>query len=184
MYDVKMIACVDLDYNIGYNNELLFHIKDDMKHFVNLTKGKTVVMGLKTWLSIPEKNRPLSDRHNIILTTHPEDFKNGENYEFMTLYEFQLKVAKEQMEVCSDPKQIYVIGGEIIYNLFIDTCNTINLTIVMTVADKTDACLPKNYITKEFYVENRSEIYYDTENDLYYYFETLKRKNNNKDENR
>lgn len=174
MYEMSLIACIDLNYAIGYKNELLFHIKDDMKHFVNLTKGHTVVMGSKTWNSIPVKNRPLKDRNNIIITTKLYAYKNAENCEFMTYYDFLNKMKEYKLN--DNHEKIYIIGGEAIYNLFIDYCNKIKLTVVMTTVDEYDSTLPKITIEKDFDLEDKSDIYYDEENDLYYYFATFIRK--------
>lgn len=57
---------------IGYNNQLLYHIKEDLKHFKELTTDQVVIMGRKTYESLPEKVRPLPQRINIIVTSRPE----------------------------------------------------------------------------------------------------------------
>ena len=64
---IKIIVAVDENGAIGRNNDLLFHIKDDLKNFKILTTNNTVVMGRNTWESLPIK--PLPNRENIVLTT-------------------------------------------------------------------------------------------------------------------
>ena len=67
---IAMIAAVDANNGIGYNNNLLFHNKEDMQHFRNVTLGKTVVMGRKTAQSLPRGFLP--HRNNLILSFSPE----------------------------------------------------------------------------------------------------------------
>jgi dihydrofolate reductase len=54
---------------IGRNNRMPWHIKEDLKHFYELTKGHVVIMGINTWNSLPGKTRPLADRTNVVLTS-------------------------------------------------------------------------------------------------------------------
>ena len=63
---MKLIVAVDSKWGIGKNNDLLFHLKADMKHFVEHTKGKTVIMGSNTLRSFPN-GMPLKGRTNIVL---------------------------------------------------------------------------------------------------------------------
>ena len=67
---ISAIVAINEDWGIGYNNDLLEHIPADLKFFKTMTTGKTVVMGLNTWNSLPKK--PLPDRMNIII--EPTDF--------------------------------------------------------------------------------------------------------------
>ena len=62
---ISAIVAVNEDWGIGYNNDLLEHIPADLKFFKTMTTGKTVVMGLNTWNSLPKK--PLPNRFNIII---------------------------------------------------------------------------------------------------------------------
>ena len=63
---ISAIVAVDNNWGIGYNGNLLEHIPDDLKYFKQLTSNKMVVMGRKTWDSLPIK--PLPDRLNIVIT--------------------------------------------------------------------------------------------------------------------
>lgn len=65
---LSMIAAISRNNCIGKNGKLPWNIKEDMEHFKQLTVGKTVIMGRKTWESIPEKFRPLPNRTNIVVT--------------------------------------------------------------------------------------------------------------------
>ena len=65
---IHLIVAMTKNKVIGNNNKLLWQITDDMKLFKSLTLHNTVIMGRKTWESIPENFRPLSNRNNIVLT--------------------------------------------------------------------------------------------------------------------
>ena len=69
---IEMIVTAGICREIGKDNKLLWNLKDDMKHFVNVTKGKNVVMGRKTFDSFP--NRPLKGRNNYVLSNSQEAF--------------------------------------------------------------------------------------------------------------
>ena len=64
---ISCIAAVNNDYGIGKNGNLLFHLKEDMERFKELTTGKTVIMGRKTLDSLPG-GKPLPNRDNIVIT--------------------------------------------------------------------------------------------------------------------
>lgn len=66
---LNAIAAVDKNYGIGYKNELLIHIPNDLKHFKEITLNNIVVMGRKTYESLP--NGALPDRLNIVITSSP-----------------------------------------------------------------------------------------------------------------
>ncbi len=68
---ISIIVAVSDDWGIGKDNELLWHIPEDMRRFKKLTMGKSVIMGKKTWESLPK--RPLPGRKNIVLTDIPDE---------------------------------------------------------------------------------------------------------------
>jgi dihydrofolate reductase len=123
---VKLIVCVDLMGNIGRNNDLLFHIKEDMKFFREKTSNSIVVMGYNTWLSLNEKELP--NRKNIVLT--------NENIPNVTTYNDIFKVINEYKE-----EDMYIIGGAYVYNesLRLGLVDEILITIVPTVIEGADA---------------------------------------------
>lgn len=120
---MKMIFAQSQDGYIGKDNGLLFTIPEDMRYFREQTKGCTVIMGRKTWESIPEQFRPLPGRHNIILSrtgvptwapdvdwVHP----NGDEFESL-------------MRTASDA---WVIGGSQTYDLCMPWVTEIHQTVV------------------------------------------------------
>lgn len=122
MYKQKkiiLIAALQSDRGIGFQGDLLYHIKNDMKHFVEMTTGHTVIMGRKNWDSIPEKYRPFKDRENIIVTRQ-KDFK-AEG----AIVVHSIEEALEQ----ASSETIYIIGGAEIYALALPYADVLDLTI-------------------------------------------------------
>ena len=66
--DLTLIAGVARNSVIGRDNQLLWHLPEDLKHFRAATMGAPVIMGRKTWLSLPERFRPLPGRRNLVLS--------------------------------------------------------------------------------------------------------------------
>ena len=69
---ISTIVAVDNNWGIGFNGDLLEHIPEDLKYFKELTSGNIVVMGRKTWDSLPKK--PLPNRFNIVITSKERHF--------------------------------------------------------------------------------------------------------------
>ena len=66
---ITLIAAVSENNALGKDNQLLWHLPDDFKRFKNITSGHHIIMGRKTWESIPEKFKPLPNRVNIIISS-------------------------------------------------------------------------------------------------------------------
>ncbi len=105
---MKLIAAVDKNWAIGYENGLLISIPEDMKFFRTTTAGQVVVMGRKTLESFPG-GRPLKNRVNIVLTTN-QDFKRDGVVTVHSVNELMEELKKYDNE-------IFVIGGGSIYRL-------------------------------------------------------------------
>lgn len=114
---LKLIACIDSDGGIGKEGKLLFEIQEDMERFKRLTIGKTVVMGRKTWDSLPKK--PLPNRKNIVFSRKSPDLQGAEVTKDK---EYILELAKKE--------DVYIIGGQEIYELFINEADCLELTEV------------------------------------------------------
>ena len=129
---MEMIVASCSDGGIGKNNTIPWHIKDDLKLFRTITKSvlnpnmtNVVIMGRKTWESIPEKYRPLQGRINIILSTTMK-----ETNEFLNEYEHtyivdSFKNMIKRIEYFSTKYKLYkifIIGGSKIYEESFDKC--------------------------------------------------------------
>ena len=130
---MNAIAAVSLDWGIGRENDLLFHIGEDMKRFRALTLGGTVIMGRKTLDSMPGGD-PLPRRRNIVLTRQKEIARAG------------VETAASVEEVLSlvageDPEKVWVIGGGEIYRQMLPYCRLCYLTRVYA-RPESDAFFP------------------------------------------
>lgn len=106
---------------IGINNELPWHFPSDMKHFKELTGGQTVIMGRKTYESIPEKFRPLPNRKNFVLSRSETESNHESLFYFKTINNALNAV---------DTEKAFIIGGASIYEQTLDYVDGIYLTLI------------------------------------------------------
>ena len=116
---ISIIVAVSEDWGIGKDNELLWHISEDLKRFKRLTIGKTVLMGKKTWESLPRK--PLTGRKNIVLTDDIQESIESA----VTAYSIEDALSK-----CSPDEEVFVIGGGSIYRQFMPIADQLFITHV------------------------------------------------------
>jgi len=117
MSEIIIIAAVAKNGIIGRDGKIPWDIKEDFKHFKELTSGYPVIMGRKTWESLPVK--PLKDRLNIVLTKQ-EDFKIKGG--------FVKNYLKDALEYCKNHEKIFLIGGESVYKMGLRFATRIELT--------------------------------------------------------
>jgi len=116
---MNMILSADLNWGIGYKNELLFHFKADMRYFKEKTINNTVIMGYNTLVSLPN-SQPLVNRRNIVLA--PEGTEIG-GVEIANSIEQALALVKN-----TPPEQVFIIGGESVYKQFLPLATKIYVT--------------------------------------------------------
>jgi dihydrofolate reductase len=116
---ISIIVAVSEDWGIGKDNELLWHISEDLKRFKRLTIGNTVIMGKRTWESLPK--RPLPSRKNIVLTDDPDEIIE----DAVTAYSLQ-----DSLNKCDKDKEIFIIGGGSIYRQFMPIADRLFITHV------------------------------------------------------
>ena len=121
MPEIVIIAAVAKNRVIGKDNKLLWNIPEDMAHFKALTAGHTVIMGRKTWESLPQRFRPLPGRSNIIITRQPDYPAPGA--EVADSLENALKLA-------STAAIVFIIGGEQIYRQAMAVADRLEVTEV------------------------------------------------------
>ena len=107
---VALIVAIDAERGIGKNNDLMWHLPNDMKFFKETTQNQIVVMGRKNYDSIPEKYRPLPNRLNVVLTRN-EDFQ-APDCEVFTSLEACFEHFKNETE-----RTVFIIGGGEIYKM-------------------------------------------------------------------
>ncbi len=143
---VSMIAAIGKNRELGKNNRLLWHIPEDFKRFKDLTSGHVVIMGRKTYESLPEKFRPLPNRTNIIVT-RDVGYKIKDAIVCHSIEE-AINLAKKKTS------EIFIIGGAQIYDLGIKYADRLYLTLVDKEYPDADAFFPdysqfKKVITEE-----------------------------------
>jgi len=116
---LSLIAAVARNRTIGNNNQLLWHLPGDMRHFRETTRGKPVIMGRKTWESLPEKFRPLPGRLNIVVS-HNRDYSAPG----ATLAES----LENALRLAGDSEETFIIGGAELYRQALPTANRLYLT--------------------------------------------------------
>ena len=122
-----MIVAVNTHGIIGRNNQLLWHIPEDMQYFRKETQNTIVVMGRKTFESLP--GGPLKWRINVIITSQPEIYRPIENpYTIFCNLEDCEENLKELQRTTQKP--IFIIGGSQIYSHFFKKCKKIYVTWV------------------------------------------------------
>ena len=156
MQQITLIAAVDKNNAIGKDNKMAWHIPADFAFFKQYTLYKPIIMGRKTWVSLPKK--PLPERRNIILSKQ-FDFTEENAEVFHSIDEVFLQLKQE--------KEMVIIGGEQIYTQFMPYATDIRLTEVNLQIENADAFFPqfnKNIwqeISREKQVCEKSKIEFD-----------------------
>jgi len=119
---ISIVVAVSENRVIGNKGKLPWHILEDMKRFKELTTGNIVIMGRKTYESIPEKYRPLPNRINIVITRN----KDYSEKKIIICNSIQASIN----EAKKFNKEIFIIGGAQIFQQGIKYANKLYLTIV------------------------------------------------------
>lgn len=128
---IILVAAVAKNWAIGKNNAMLWHLPNDFKHFKNITSGNIILMGRKTFESLPGV---LPNRKHLIITKQL-NYNVPNNCEIYPTIESALDKYKDQ--------NIYIIGGGEIYKQTLPIANKLELTIVDEYFEDADAYFPK-----------------------------------------
>lgn len=150
---VSMIAAVGKNLELGKNNNLIWHFKEDMKFFKDTTMGHTVVMGRKTFESLP---KALPGRKNIVISSNAEYQAQGATV--VTSVEQALQIA--------DNEEIFVIGGGKIYAEFLPYADKLYLTEINAECEDADTYFPQ--FNKSEYIKEIIN-YYDIDGVEFYH---------------
>lgn len=160
--NISIIVAIAQNFAIGKNNDLLFHLPDDLKRFKHITTGHPVIMGRNTLLSLPKGALP--NRRNIIITDNPSDkFERCE-----MVFSLEEAVAAVNYE-----KEAFIIGGGMIYRQFFPVAKKLYLTLVHQDFDA-DVYFPA--IDYSQWEELSREDLFDEKNGFHYSYLDLKRK--------
>lgn len=132
---VKMIWAQSINRAIGKDNEIPWHIPEDFQYFKTMTSGCAVIMGKNTWLSLPEKSRPLPGRRNIILTSNPDSFEHAGAECFSDL--------QAALDALADEKVVWIIGGAGVYASAMPLAKELHVTNVRVDVPAADAFAPR-----------------------------------------
>ncbi len=119
MKPISIIVAIASNYAIGKDNDLLWHISDDLKRFKRITSGHTVVMGKNTFFSLPF--RPLPKRKNIVLTDKKDEKIDGCEMAYSI---------DNSIELMDSDSENFVMGGGSIYEQFMPIANKLYITRV------------------------------------------------------
>lgn len=137
---LSIIAAIDRRRGIGYQNKLLFWLPNDLKRFKALTTGHTILMGRRTFESLPKGALP--NRRNVVLSTNPSMVFPGTE-RFASL--------DEALRHCAADEQVYIIGGASLYNQAMSLADELCLTEIDAEAPQVDAFFPE--IDPDLWVE-------------------------------
>ena len=127
---ITMIAAVAEDRAIGFENKLIYWLPNDLKRFKQLTTGHTIVMGRRTFESLPKGALP--NRRNIVLSRSQKEFPGCETYSSL----------KEALQHCAPDEDIYIIGGASVYKQALPIADRLCLTEIDDTPEQADTFFP------------------------------------------
>lgn len=146
---LSLIAAVAKNRAIGYQNKLLFAIKEDMEHFKRLTMGHVIIMGRHTFESLP--NGALTHRKNIVISKSQAVFKGCT----------RVSSLEEALAMCQKEAEVFVIGGEQVYKEAISQTDKLYLTEIDALPQQADAFFPAyddwQLVAKEEHKKDKSK---------------------------
>lgn len=153
---INIIAAVGKNLELGKEGDLIWHIPNDLKYFKELTNNHVVVMGRRTFESL---SKPLPNRKNIVITHKSIDDKN-------------VIIINDYKEILNIDEDVFIIGGESIYKLFLPYADNLYLTEIDNYCFDADTYFPK--FDKDLY--ERKLIENEEYNDLKYSYVRYRKK--------
>ena len=161
---LHIIVAVAKNQAIGKDNQLLWHLPDDFRRFKRLTSGHKIIMGRKTFESLPESFRPLPRRQNIVVSLSQQAFLGS-------VAAHSLEDAFSQAD-----SEVMVIGGADIYRQALPLVDRVYATEIDTHAEDGDTFFPE-VSSDEWYVSEQQDFLADERNRFAYSFVTYLRHN-------
>ena len=150
---ISLIVAVAEDRAIGDKGNLLWHLSSDLKRFKAITTGHTIIMGRKTYDSLP--NGALPNRRNIIISRQLKSLKDAEVYSDID----------EALKATSDEDTVYIIGGGEIYNKTFPRADELHITLVHKSYPEADTRFPEWKLT-DWNILKQEQIGQDEKNEL------------------
>ena len=148
---------------IGQDGTMPWHLPEDLRHFKEITMGRAVIMGRRTWESLPK--RPLPGRRNIVVTRQEGYLTEGA--------ETAPSIA-EAAATCTPKERPVIIGGSTLYEAALPYCDTLHITRIDSIFPDADTYFPA--IQKKYWELTEEEGPFTSKSGLKYTFYTLKRK--------
>lgn len=153
--NISIIVAVAQNLAIGFENKLLYWLPNDLKRFKALTTGHTIIMGRKTFESLPKGALP--NRRNIVLSRQNIEFAGAERYP-------SLETALAQ---CSNDEEVFIIGGASVYREALPMAHKLYITYIEDTPEQADAFFPE--ISADVWKETGRESHPTDEKHLYPY---------------
>lgn len=144
---ISMIAAIGKNRELGKNNDLIWHFKEDMKFFRETTTGNTVIMGRKTFESLPHA---LPNRRNIVITQNANYVADGA--EIVGSIEEAIEMTKND--------NVFIIGGGKIYSAFLEIADKLYLTEIDDECEEADTFFP-DFNKEEYTAEKLTDFTVD-----------------------
>jgi len=142
---IAIIAAIDKNNALGFKNKLLFYLPDDLKRFKALTTGHTVVMGRKTFDSLPKGALP--NRRNIVLSRSTQlQLPGAEVYASL----------EEALKHCEEDEQVFIMGGASVYKQAMPLADRLYMTEIDAEAIEADVYFPA--IDHELWHETKRDV--------------------------
>ena len=170
MSKINLIFAQSLNGIIGNKGDLPWHLPDELKEFKEKTMGSVVVMGRKTWDSLPEKMKPLPNRFNIVIKK--DSFRPLSKHAPGLLTSISDPIG--YFEKLNGNNEVWVIGGKSIYELALPYANELHITTVMITVDG-DTLAPEIDFNL-FDLISQSRIKYDSKTNTPFYTSVYRRK--------
>lgn len=132
MKNLSIIVAIARNYGIGFENKLLYRIPNDMKRFKALTTGNTIIMGRKTFESLPKGALP--NRRNIVLSRDESAAFAGAEH-FLSL--------EDALAHCGEDETVFIIGGSSVYTEALPLADNLYITLVDDATKEADAFFPE-----------------------------------------
>ena len=164
MKEISSIVAIAQDHGIGKDNQLLYWLPNDLKRFKALTTGNTIIMGRKTFESLPKGALP--NRRNVVLSR-----QQGLTFEGAEIF----PSLEEALKHCGADEKVFIIGGASVYQEAMPFCTHLHITEIADNSKEADAFFPT--ISKDEWEEiGREEHGTDEKHAYAYAFVDYKRK--------
>lgn len=163
MYKLALIAAVAKNNAIGFKNELIYWLPNDLKRFKALTTGHTIIMGSNTFRSLPKGALP--NRRNIVLSRKESSFPGAEHFSSL----------EEALNSCLNEDIVYIIGGETLYKAAMPLADILYLTEIEDTPVEADAFFP-TVENEQWNISEKDSFGTDEKHHYSYSFTTYERK--------